>query len=87
MRAGQGLDLRVDALAFGVQLAEEVGAGYGASAEVVVLAVPWAVVDEVLDQAGGSPALVGRLVVDTTNQFGRLDGRLTVVDLGGDSGS
>jgi 8-hydroxy-5-deazaflavin:NADPH oxidoreductase len=33
-----------------------------------VLSVPWAVIDEALAQAG---PLAGRVVIDTTNQFGR----------------
>lgn len=58
-----------------------------AHGEVVVLAVPWSVVDEALTQAGGPEALAGRIVVDTTNQFGRVDGRFGVLDLGGRSGA
>src|SRR5437667_12670545 len=38
-----------------------------AEAEVVLLSVPWAVVDQALTQAG---PLDGRVVIDTTNQFG-----------------
>ena len=38
-----------------------------AAAEVVVLSVPWAVVDPALAAAG---PLAGRIVIDTTNQFG-----------------
>jgi 8-hydroxy-5-deazaflavin:NADPH oxidoreductase len=38
-----------------------------ARVDVVVLSVPWAVIDRALEQAG---ALAGRIVVDTTNQFG-----------------
>lgn len=54
-------------------LAEEVGANAGtpmqaSAAEVVVLAVPWSVIDQALGQVG---ALTGRIVIDTTNQFGR----------------
>lgn len=50
------------------------GASAGTPAEaasfgdVVVLSVPWGLVDEALAQAGG---LEGKIVVDTTNQFGR----------------
>jgi len=47
-----------------------------AAAEVVVLSVPWGVIDEALRAAG---PLDGRIVIDTTNQFGR-GGAL---DLGG----
>jgi predicted dinucleotide-binding enzyme len=35
--------------------------------EVVILSVPWRLLDEVLEQAG---PLDGRIVIDTTNQFG-----------------
>jgi predicted dinucleotide-binding enzyme len=35
--------------------------------EVVVISVPWSVLPEALEQAG---ALVGKIVIDTTNQFG-----------------
>jgi 8-hydroxy-5-deazaflavin:NADPH oxidoreductase len=36
--------------------------------EVVMLAVPWTLVDDVLAEAG---PLDGKIVIDTTNQFGR----------------
>jgi 8-hydroxy-5-deazaflavin:NADPH oxidoreductase len=39
-----------------------------AAADLVVLSVPWGVIDDALGQAG---SLAGRIVVDTTNQFGR----------------
>jgi 8-hydroxy-5-deazaflavin:NADPH oxidoreductase len=53
-------------------LADEIGATAGdpsaaAAADVVVLSVPWGVIDSALAAAG---PLVGRIVVDTTNQFG-----------------
>jgi 8-hydroxy-5-deazaflavin:NADPH oxidoreductase len=53
-------------------LAAEIGAtvdqpAHAAAAEVVVLSVPWAVIDTALAAAG---PLAGRIVVDTTNQFG-----------------
>jgi 8-hydroxy-5-deazaflavin:NADPH oxidoreductase len=53
-------------------LAAEIGAAAGepvraAAADVVVLSVPWAVIDAALAAAG---PLTGRIVVDTTNQFG-----------------
>lgn len=35
--------------------------------EVVILSVPWGLIEEALDQAGD---LAGKIVVDTTNQFG-----------------
>ena len=69
-------------------LAAQVGATTGdpapaaAQAEVVVISVPWAVVDTAIEQAGGPGALAGKLVIDTTNQFGRTGGGLGVLDLG-----
>jgi predicted dinucleotide-binding enzyme len=53
-------------------LAAEIGGTAGepadaASAELVVLSAPWSVIDEALAQAG---SLAGRVVIDTTNQFG-----------------
>jgi len=42
--------------------AEAVSAG-----EVVVISVPWPVIDQALDQAG---SLTGKVVIDTCNQFG-----------------
>jgi predicted dinucleotide-binding enzyme len=47
-----------------------------AAAEVVMVSVPWGVIDEALAAAG---SLKGRIVIDTTNQFGRGG----AVDLGG----
>jgi predicted dinucleotide-binding enzyme len=55
-----------------------------AQADVVVLSVPWGVVDVALEQAGD---LTGKLVIDTTNQFGRVAGSFGVLDLGGLSGA
>ena len=47
--------------------------------EVVVLSVPWALVDEALEAAG---PLDGKVLIDTTNQFGRDErGNFGVVDL------
>jgi 8-hydroxy-5-deazaflavin:NADPH oxidoreductase len=62
-------------------LAAEIGGTAGgpadaAAAEIVVLSVPWGVIDEALARAG---SLAGRIVIDTTNQFGRGG----VLDLGG----
>jgi len=62
-------------------LAAEVGGTAGepseaAAAEVVVLSVPWGVIDEALRAAG---PLDGRIVIDTTNQFGPSG----ALDLGG----
>jgi 8-hydroxy-5-deazaflavin:NADPH oxidoreductase len=53
-------------------LADEIGARVGtpaeaAEAEVVILSVPWRLVPEVLEQAG---SFDGKVVIDTTNQFG-----------------
>jgi predicted dinucleotide-binding enzyme len=63
------------------ELATHIGATVGepadaAAADVVVLSVPWGAVGEALSQAG---SLAGRVVIDTTNQFG--SGGLA--DLGG----
>jgi 8-hydroxy-5-deazaflavin:NADPH oxidoreductase len=55
------------------RLAHEVGAGVAspaaavAASEVVVVSVPWDAIPEALDQAG---SLDGKVVIDTTNQFG-----------------
>src|SRR5208282_73312 len=72
-------------------LAAEIGAaasdpaGAVKQAEVVVLSVPWAVVDTAIEQAGGPGALAGKLVIDTTNQFGRTANGFGVLDLGDSS--
>jgi 8-hydroxy-5-deazaflavin:NADPH oxidoreductase len=54
-------------------LAAEIGGTAGepaqaATADLVVLSVPWAIIDKALAQGG---SLAGRVVIDTTNQFGR----------------
>jgi predicted dinucleotide-binding enzyme len=57
-------------------LAEELGPGASAatpaevveSSEIVVFAVPWDAIDDALAQAG---SLDGRIVIDTTNQYGQ----------------
>ena len=55
-------------------LAAETGARVGTPAEaarfgdVVMLSVPWALVDEASEAAG---PLEGKILIDTTNQFGR----------------
>jgi 8-hydroxy-5-deazaflavin:NADPH oxidoreductase len=57
------------------QLASEVGEGASTGtpaeavsfADAVVLSVPWGVISEALEQAGD---LSGKVVIDTTNQFG-----------------
>jgi predicted dinucleotide-binding enzyme len=50
-------------------LASEIGAAVGppGDVEVVVLSVPWSAIGEALGYAG---PLGGRIVIDTTNQFG-----------------
>jgi hypothetical protein len=50
-------------------LAVEIGGRVGApsDAEAVVISVPWSVLPDALEQAG---SLAGRIVIDTTNQFG-----------------
>ena len=57
-------------------------AAYG---EIVVVSVPWGVVDAALEQAGGADALAGKTVLDTTNQFGQVGGRFGVLGLDGRS--
>jgi 8-hydroxy-5-deazaflavin:NADPH oxidoreductase len=55
------------------QLADEIGAqvatpdAAAAASEVVVLSVPWGVIPAALEQTG---SLAGKVVIDTTNQFG-----------------
>src|SRR5689334_6573433 len=53
-------------------LADEIGGraatpAEAAQADVVILSVPWRLIDEVLAEAG---PLDGKIVIDTTNQFG-----------------
>src|SRR5262249_13970907 len=56
-------------------LAREIGAGASAGTpadavafgEVVVFSVPWGAIPQALEQAGD---LTGKIVIDTTNQFG-----------------
>src|SRR3954470_10588284 len=38
-----------------------------AQADVVIFSVPWSAITEALEQVGG---LAGKIVIDTTNQFG-----------------
>ena len=71
------------------KLADRIGATAGtpvdaAQADVVVLSVPWGVVDTALAAAGD---LTGRVVIDTTNQFGQVGGVFGPLDLGGESGA
>jgi predicted dinucleotide-binding enzyme len=55
------------------RLAEEIGgrvdspAAAVAGAEVVVISVPWSVLEQAIEESG---SLAGKIVVDTTNQFG-----------------
>ena len=65
-------------------LAAEIGHGAIATsphsalhdADLTVVSVPWAMIDDVITQAG---SLAGRIVIDTTNQFSPTG----VIDLGG----
>jgi len=56
-----------------------------AQSEVIVISVPWTAVDAALAAAGGADALAGKIVIDTTNQFGPVPGGFGVLDLGGKS--
>ena len=76
---------KLTALAAQIGAAADDPAKAVAPAEVVVISVPWAVVDTAIEQAGGPGALAGKLVIDTTNQFGRTGGRFGVLDLGDSS--
>jgi hypothetical protein len=75
------------------KLAGEIGVRSGSPADavahgdVIVLSVQWGVIDEAIAQAGGPKALVGKIVVDTTNQYGRVGGKFGPLDLGGESGA
>jgi len=71
--ARDGAGLAALAADIGATVADPAGA---ATADVVVLSVPWGVIDEALAAAG---PLDGRIVIDTTNQFGRGG----AMDLGG----
>ncbi len=62
--AGRAADLARELGAAGAGTAAE-AAAFG---EVVVVSVPWTALDEVLPELGG--ALAGRVVIDTTNQYG-----------------
>jgi 8-hydroxy-5-deazaflavin:NADPH oxidoreductase len=55
-----------------------------ATNDVIVLAVPWRVVPEVLAQCGD---LSGKLLIDATNPLGMVDGRLSLVPTGHASGA
>ena len=72
------------------KLADDIGAtaadpATAAQSDMVVISVPFAIVDTAIDQAGGPAALAARTVIDTSNQFGRVAGRFGVLDLGGKS--
>jgi 8-hydroxy-5-deazaflavin:NADPH oxidoreductase len=56
-----------------------------AHGDVVVLSVPWGMVDTAIAQAGGPRVLAGKIVIDTCNQFARIDGQFGVLDLGDQS--
>jgi 8-hydroxy-5-deazaflavin:NADPH oxidoreductase len=74
------------------KFAGEIGATSGSPAEaahhadVVVLSVPWGTVDEAVTDAGGAHVLAGKIVIDTTNQYGRVNGKMGILDLDGASG-
>jgi len=59
------LDRLADSI--GSQVSVSAPAGAAAGAKVVVISVPWPVIDDALAQVG---ALDGKIVIDTTNQFG-----------------
>jgi 8-hydroxy-5-deazaflavin:NADPH oxidoreductase len=76
LRAGHEVTLafsrepgRLEALAADLGEGASVGSATKAvgSADVVVLSVPWSVIDLALEEAG---PLDGKIVIDTTNQFG-----------------
>ena len=58
---------RVQALAVAIGASAAMPADAVAAAEVVVLSVPWGAIEQALDAAG---SLSGKVVIDTTNQFG-----------------
>jgi 8-hydroxy-5-deazaflavin:NADPH oxidoreductase len=76
---------KLDALAAATGARAATPAAAADHGEVIVLSVPWTVVDTALAQAGGADTLAGKIVLDTTNQFGRVGGRFGVLDLGGRS--
>jgi predicted dinucleotide-binding enzyme len=58
----------LEALAHAIGPAARVGSpAHAAACPVVVVSVPWGAIDEALEQTGD---LSGRIVIDTTNQFG-----------------
>src|SRR5262249_36598137 len=50
-------------------------------AEVVVLSVPWGIIDDALAQAGAPATLAGRAGSRPPNPFGRVDGRFRALHL------
>ncbi len=76
---------KLSALATQVGAAVSDPAGAVKPAEVVVISVPWAMVDTAIEQVGGADALAAKLVIDTTNQFGRTAHGFGVLDLGDSS--
>jgi predicted dinucleotide-binding enzyme len=90
--AGHGHDLMVSYTRDEQRLAgfaEEIGARAGTPreaaehAEAVLLAVPWAQVDDALEAAGAAEGtLDGRVVIDTTNPFVHSGDGYRVLDLG-----
>ncbi len=76
---------KLDALAAGTGARAATPAEAAAHGEIIVVSVPWGVVDAALEQAGGADALAGKTVLDTTNQFGQVGGRFGVLGLGGSS--
>jgi len=63
---------KLEALVAEIGHAASVGTPAEAAAfgEIVVLSVPWDAIDDALDQVG---TLEGRIVIDTTNQYGKVE--------------
>ena len=76
---------KLKALAAEIGVAADDPARAVAQAAVVVVSVPWAVVDTAIEQVGGPAGLAGQLVIDTTNQFGRTASGFGVLNLGDSS--
>jgi hypothetical protein len=77
----------LDKLAASIGVTSGTPAAAAQHGDVVVLSVPWAAVDEAIAAAGGPSALAGKVVVDTTNQFGRVNGKPGPLDLSPLSGA
>lgn len=75
------LDRRAAAVGAKAATAAEVAA----RGDVVVISVPWATFGQAVTAIGGPAALDGKVVIDTMNQFGRVNGEFAVLDLGGSS--